>query len=156
MAPPLQVGDLIFRGRHIIGETNYEMIVSGLCPDPPLVGEAGKERGSFPDNRVIRVVPSRAARAQAPSVLSLDFTPAPLGGIKFLVKLFELIRRHVVTVTVYPDGIVKSFNIFKHESVGMFEIQDLEAVQPLTFDDRVKGLNTGIVVNHKGAFYDIL
>ena len=24
MAPPLQVGDLIFRGRHIIGETNYE------------------------------------------------------------------------------------------------------------------------------------
>ena len=49
-------------------------------------------------------------------------------------------------MAVYADGIVKSFNVFKHESMGMLKVQDLETVQPLTFDNRVKGFNTGIVI----------
>ena len=120
---------------------------SGLCPDPPLVGEAGKETtGSFPGIRVIRVIPSRAARAQAPSVLPLDSIPAPLCSKEPEIQFFKLIRRHIVAMAVYADGIVKSFNVFKHESMGMLKVQDLETVQPLTFDNRVKGFNTGIVI----------
>ena len=36
------------------------------------------------------------------------------------------------------NGIVKSFDIFKHESVSVFQVEDPEAAQPFSFDQGVK------------------
>ncbi len=47
-----------------------------------------------------------------------------------------------MTVDVYC--IIKGFYIFKNETVGMSVVLDSEAVQPFSFDKRMKCLDTGI------------
>ena len=42
-------------GNSPLSERDYLLHDSGLCPDPPLVGEAGKQHGLLSPNRVIRV-----------------------------------------------------------------------------------------------------
>lgn len=49
-------------------------------------------------------------------------------------------------MTVDSYGIVKSFDIFKHQTIGMIVIGNSEAVQPFSLDQRVERFDTGIVV----------
>ena len=47
---------------------------------------------------------------------------------------------------MYPNSIVKGFDIFKHQTVRLIIINNTESVDPFSFDKRMKGFNAGVVV----------
>lgn len=49
-------------------------------------------------------------------------------------------------MTVDSNSIVKSFDIFKHQTIGMIVIGNSEAVQPFSLDQRVERFDIGVVV----------
>ena len=51
-----------------------------------------------------------------------------------LIQFFKVVRRHIVAVTMDPNGVIKSFNILKYKPVGMFEVNDIKSVKPFSFD----------------------
>lgn len=54
-------------------------------------------------------------------------------------------------MAVNTDCIVKSFNIFKNEAVGMSVILYLETIQPFSFNEGVESLNAGIIIRISGV-----
>ena len=62
------------------------------------------------------------------------------------VKTFKLVRRHIITMTVKPDRVVESFNVFENESVGLASAPDSKPVQPLSFNQGMEGFDTCVVV----------
>ena len=118
---------------HVESGTNRAELDSDIYVPSP--GGQGKERGSFLANKDN---PCRCVKGcpACGSVLSLDSTPAPLSGMRKCVEeAFEVIRRHVVAVAVYPDCIVEGLNVFEDQRLCMVKIDDLESVQPFTFDE---------------------
>ena len=65
-------------GNSPFSERGMNFIIPGLCPDPPLVGEAGKQHGLLPPEKGL---PGRYCQGLpgccASSVLSLDTAPTP-------------------------------------------------------------------------------
>ena len=51
-----------------------------------------------------------------------------------LKQFFKIIRRHIVAVSVNPNGIIKGFNILKYKPIGMFVVNDIKSVKPFSFD----------------------
>ena len=64
----------------------------------------------------------------------------------FRIESLKLIRWHVITMTMNADSVIESLDIFEDKPIGMLMIFDSEPVKPLTFDQRVKGFDTGIVI----------
>lgn len=51
-----------------------------------------------------------------------------------LILFFKVIRRHIVAVTVNPNGIIKGFDILEYKPIGVLVINDIESVKPFSFD----------------------
>ena len=67
-------------------------------------------------------------------------------GGKVREQFLELLRRHVVAVTVDPNCIVKSLNVLENQAVCMVKIAYLKAIQPFPLDQGMKGFDAGVVV----------
>ena len=49
-------------------------------------------------------------------------------------------------MTVNPDRVVESLDVFENESVGLVPTLEPEPVQPLSFNQGMEGFDTSIVV----------
>lgn len=47
---------------------------------------------------------------------------------------FKVIRRHIITVAMNPNSIIKCFNILKNQLVGVLVVNDVESVEPFSFN----------------------
>lgn len=62
------------------------------------------------------------------------------------IIFFKVTWRRIIAVTMNSYCVVKGIDIFKHQLMRMSEILDFEAVEPLSFDKRMKRFNAGIVI----------
>lgn len=60
--------------------------------------------------------------------------------------MFVLTRRHVIAMAVDPDRVVEGLDILPDNSFGGVEVGNTEPVHPFPLDQRMEGLNAGIVV----------
>ena len=49
-------------------------------------------------------------------------------------------------MTVDPDGVIKRFNILKNKPISMPVVQDIETVEPFSFNQRMKRFDAGIII----------
>ena len=64
----------------------------------------------------------------------------------YSIQFLKLIGRHIITMTMNSDSVVKSLYVLKNELVGVTVILNSKPVQPLTLDKRMKGFDARIVV----------
>ena len=62
-----------------------------------------------------------------------------------IVLSLILKRRSVAAIAVYPPGIVEQVDVFEYETMSVIDVQYVESVEPLSLDERMKRLNTGVV-----------
>lgn len=46
---------------------------------------------------------------------------------------------------MYPPGIVEHVDVFEYETMSMIDVQYVESVKPLSLDESMERLNTGVV-----------
>ena len=46
---------------------------------------------------------------------------------------------------MYPPGIVEHVDVFEYETMSMIDVQYVESVEPLSLDESMERLNTGII-----------
>mgnify|MGYP007017317079 CR=1 FL=1 len=49
-------------------------------------------------------------------------------------------------MTMDPDSVIKSFNVFENKPISVIMIPNSKAVKPFSFNQRMKGFNTGIII----------
>ena len=59
---------------------------------------------------------------------------------------FEFVWRHIVAMAMNSFRIVESFQIFKNQLVCLLIVANFKAIEPFTFDNRMKGFNACIIL----------
>ena len=66
-------------------------------------------------------------------------------SVRSFIHSFEFVWRHIVAMAMTSFRIVESFQIFKNQLVCLLIVANFKAVEPFTFDNRMKGFNACIV-----------
>ena len=66
-------------------------------------------------------------------------------SVRSFIHSFEFVWRHIVAMAMNSFRIVESFQIFKNQLVCLLIITDFKAIEPFTFDNRMKGFNACII-----------
>ena len=66
-------------------------------------------------------------------------------SVRSFIHSFEFVWRHIVAMAMNSFRIVESFQIFKNQLVCLLIVANFKAVEPFTFDNRMKGFNACIV-----------
>ena len=66
-------------------------------------------------------------------------------SVRSFIHSFEFVWRHIVAMAMNSFRIVESFQIFKNQLVCLLIVANFKAIEPFTFDNRMKGFNACII-----------
>ena len=70
-------------------------------------------------------------------------------SVRSFIHSFEFVWRHIVAMAMNSFRIVESFQIFKNQLVCLLIVANFKAIEPFTFDNRMKRFN----VNFQKKFH---
>ena len=66
-------------------------------------------------------------------------------SVRSFIHSFEFVWRHIVAMAMNSFRIVESFQIFKNQLVCLLIVANFKAIEPFTFDNRMKAFNACII-----------
>ena len=66
-------------------------------------------------------------------------------SVRSFIHSFEFVWRHIVAMAMNSFRIVESFQIFKNQLICLLIVANFKAIEPFTFDNRMKGFHACII-----------